>query len=139
MRPAEYSDIPEILRMGREFAKAIGKDVNREVLVPHLEGMINSEQALLAVDDGAMVAGILYPSYLDGEVTAQELWYWVDPDKRKQGKGKALIETFETWATAMGATVLLLTATHGMTHRVLGKIYSARGYKPQEHVYSKGI
>ena len=139
MREATREDLLELLRMSREFAKAIDRPLDREILVASLESMIDSEDALVLVDEGAMAAALLYPSYMDGHLTCQELWFWVDEDKRGQGVGSRLLDSIEGWAEMKGATEVLLTATQKLTPRKLGKLYRERGYAPQEHVYFKRV
>lgn len=139
MRPADYHDLPDILRMGREFAKSIGREIDREVFIPALERMIEDDNSLLGITEGGTVAGVLYPSFIDGQITAQELWWWVDKDQRQNGVGKILMDTFEAWAKSHGATILLATSTHALKPRIVGKIYAKRGYAPQEHVHIKRI
>lgn len=123
--------------MGREFAEAIGKELDRDHYVQSLEGLMDSDDGFLLITDGGMAAGLLFPSFVDGAKTAQELWWWVDPQARANGIGGNLLSAFEAWALENKAEQVLLTASHALTPRIIGKLYKARGYVPQEHVYVK--
>ena len=137
MRYAIRDDLLELLRMGGEFATSIGKDLDREQYTQALENLMESDEGFLIITDGGMAAGILFPSFVDGKRTAQELWWWVDPEVRANGIGGSLLSAFEAWAIENDAQQVLLTASHALTPRKIGKLYKARGYVPQEHVYVK--
>ena len=139
VREATRDDLLELLRMGREFADAIGMELDRERFVSSLESMMDSDDAWLVVTDGGMAAGLMYPSYFTDGLIAQELWWWVDPKARRNGIGSTLLEAFESWAIGKGARRILLTSTHKLKPNIIGKIYKEKGYSPQEHVYVKDI
>lgn len=137
IREAESSDLPELMRMGLAFTASIHQPLDPEIFVNTLENMMDNDDAFLVITEGGTASGLVYASYLDGNLMAQELWWWVDEDKRANGIGGALLSAFETWAASKGANRILLTATHDSTD--IGPFYISHGYQPQEHIYMKDI
>ena len=125
------------MRMGHAFTKSIHQPLDPETFVNTLERMMDNEDAFLVITEGGTASGLVYASYLDNDLVAQELWWWVDEDKRANGIGGALLSAFESWAMSKGASRILLTATHDSTD--IGPFYISKGYQPQEHIYMKDI
>ena len=139
MRQATREDLLELLRMAREFAKAAGEDMERERVVSTMENLMDSEDGIVLYDEGAMLAAMIFESPFSGKRVCQELFWWVDEDRRQSGVGAELLEGLESWAGFNGAERLIMVALQQLTPRKLGKIYRARGFKPLEHSYVKDL
>lgn len=140
MRSATRDDLLDLLEMGREFADAAGRDLDRETLVNTFEQMMDADDGFLLITEGGMLGGVVYPSFMDTNTKiAQELFWWVEPRARQNGIGDAMMTAFERWAIEQGAAQVIMVALHKLTPRKIGKIYKARGYEPLEHGYVKGI
>jgi len=137
VREATHDDILEILQMCRKFAETIKLEIDREYFVPVLEQMINNENAVILVTEGGTLGGVLYPAYFDGKLMAQELWIWVDEKVRGNGIGGALLDEFELWAIARGASRTIMGTAQRLMPRKIGSIYKGKGYALQEHLYMK--
>ncbi len=142
VRPATFSDIPQMLEMGRRFYEASGySDVTEfdpESLRVTYEALITSESAVVLVAEGAMAAALIYPFYFNAShKTAQEMFWWVDPDKR--GIGTKLFDALMAGVKAKGAQSLSMIALERLTPEKVGGIYERRGFRPSERSYIKKL
>lgn len=141
VRDATRDDMKDILRMGRQFCKALDEKFDRESVVAHVEWLIDDDRtvAMVAEDDGVvgMVSGVCIPNYFDNSrLMATEMWWWVDEGARTAGIGTALIDELESWAKGMGAERLSMMVMEQLDTRIV-KIYNERGYRRHETTYLK--
>jgi GNAT superfamily N-acetyltransferase len=139
MRQATRDDLLELLRMCRSFSEAAKHPIDRERIVSTHEALMDSEHGLVLIADGGMLTGIIADSLFNTGKFAQELFWWVDEDKRGSGVGKELLEAFEAWAGFNGADRVIMVALQELTPRKVGKLYRAAGYVPLEHSYTKEL
>jgi GNAT superfamily N-acetyltransferase len=145
IRPAVREDIPRILEMGERFFETAGWP---EVAAWDAESMARTLGFLIERDIGAvfvldeggdlvgMAGGMLNPFYFNaGHLTGQELFWWVEPEHR--GQGRFLFDALEDWARAAGAQSFTMIALDRIKPEVMGRIYRARGYRAAEHSYIK--
>ena len=140
IREAQISDFPEIIRMGREFAKSIGIPLDDESTLDTAENLIESDSSVLLIDEGVMAGVMAYPLYLNKNiVVAQELFWWVDEDKRGNGTGREILEAMENWARGVGANQLTMIAMSDTSPEFIEQVYLRDGYKPFEKTFVKGL
>jgi GNAT superfamily N-acetyltransferase len=96
--------------------------------------MDDDKLALLCGDKGMLLA-MTMPFIWGTKPTATEMAWWVEPDHRKSGIGKALIHSFQEWAKDKGCAAITLT---GLDSSV-SKMYDKLGYKLCEQTYIKEI
>jgi len=109
-----------------------GSDSHPREIAAFLDGSLTNPRAvLMAVDDRGAAVGFAELSirpYVDGcdtdHVAYLEGWY-VDPDHRRRGVGRALVGAAEAWARAQGSTefgsdTLLDNDLSAAAHRALG-------------------
>ena len=138
IREAKLSDMPEILRMARLFAESLDIPLDDESALDTAEGLIKSENAVLLIGDGVMASALAYPLYLNRYITiAQELFWWVDKDKRGNGSGREILVGLEQWARNIGAHQLSMMTMQGASPRFVEQVYLDNGYKPFENTYIK--
>ncbi len=143
IRDATIEDLPQILLLGEEFYNAtIHAELSKfcpETTSKTLEHLISEDTGILVVlDDGevrGMAGALLYPAYMTGELTGQELFWWCN----KKGKGLGLLDEIERQAEAKGATSFTMLSMDNMTPERLDKIYLGKGYNRSEHTYVKGF
>jgi GNAT superfamily N-acetyltransferase len=71
---------------------------------------------------------------------AQETFWYVEPEYRKNGVGEALFNTFEQWAKAKGAvTLVMATVGDKPSNKKVHDLYLKQGFLPLERHYFKGI
>lgn len=140
IREATASDLPRLVEMGRNFiAQTKYKDLiygNSEQMTLTLEGLIgNPSASFLVAESGAgelvgMIGAIMYVHPISGEVTANEIVWWVEPAHR--GIGISLLRHIERWTQGAEAA-LNMVAPDEKTAR----IYKALGYELIETVYQR--
>lgn len=139
VRLAQISDLPNILRMGREFWKAsgashIGFD-ERSATELILKLMSGPDGILLVAGDVGMAAAIVFPHYLNSaHITGQELFWWIDPEHRKSGIGKEMFVELEKWARSRAHSFSMIALANGDE---IGKFYLSLGYKKLETHYTR--
>lgn len=146
IRDPREEDLPEILRMGREFyaqtnsaEQGLGYD-EQDFLVSmgtyYDEGLF-----VVAEHEGELVggvAGITVPWFMcHRDVMVHEVWLWTDP-KAPAGTGDALRKALESWAAGIGARTTQLF-TPGNHEEGLARLYSRWGYKPAERSFYKRV
>ena len=139
IREAEFSDFPEIIRMGREFSESIGVPLDDESTLDTAENLIKSDSSVLLIGEGVMAGALAYPLYLNNNIIiAQELFWWVDKDKRGNGIGRELLTALEQWAKSVGAQQLIMIAMSNTSTEFVEQVYLRNGYKPFEKTFVKG-
>jgi GNAT superfamily N-acetyltransferase len=95
-------------------------------------GLRNEERKLQGIF-GAMK----YPDPNTGEMVANEMFWWVQPEAR--GQGRSLLEAYEAWAGEQGARYLTMVHLSNSMPERLRKLYERRGYRESETHYIKEI
>lgn len=85
---------------------------------------------------GMAAAGIAPAWWNKNILTAQELFYYCDPDHRK-GTGKLLFAALETAVKKRGVVLFSMAAEEGLRSDALTRLYRACGYFPTEKVFWK--
>lgn len=139
IREATEADIPNLLRWGEAFADAC--DLPGGLALDDAElffrQMIDSPNAVLLVGEGGAIGGLLHPSpYNAAHITGQELFWWVEPDKRGGRLGIMLLEALERAVVAQGAHSWTM-ASVGLDNGSVGRILERRGYRVTDRNYTK--
>lgn len=139
IRRATLSDLPEIMRMGREFLSLTPMgdvEASQEAVAKLIEQL---ECFLVHERDGkldAMIAMLVYPHYFNPSVlAAQELFWWCDPEARGKGVAAKLLSAAEGWAREKGAHSVQMLAMESLEPERVGAMYAKRGYVPLERSY----
>lgn len=129
----------DCLRMGRAFAEAAG-------LVSDDCSMLQTLRALMS-DGGLYVVGepvrgmagvLVYPAYFNAaQISAQELFWWVDPQARGTGAGRMLLDALEAHARERGAHTLTMIALDDVDGERVANLYRSQGYRPLERNFVK--
>lgn len=144
IREATPADIPRLLEMGRRF---ISESSYKHHIVENPEQMktlgeqiISNPNGMILVSDNGgklngMLALILFPHYVSGELIAGEVFWWVDPEAREGSTGLKLMRKAEEIAAEMGAKKMQMVAP---TQRI-GKLYEHLGYTEVESTYQRDL
>jgi len=141
IRLATIEDMPELLRMSQAFFDVSGysglttfdKDDSEELLKTLVDG-----NTLLTDGNGAMLGFVVFPMFMNrGTLIAQELFWWVDEDKRKSGVGLKLLRAAEKHAKELGAKAMMMLSIADLDGDKVNKLYKAKGYKPQEQSFMR--
>lgn len=143
IRPAIHSDAEKLIGMGRRFFEASGyEDITTfrpEVFAATLDHVFTNGVLLVADDNGpvGMAAALVYPFYFSGDMTAQELLWWVDEEHR--GIGGHLLDGLIAAVKAKGAQSLSMISLDKLNPEKVGKMYEKRGFRRSEHSYIKKL
>lgn len=142
MRPAEPSDIPVLVEMGRKFHAAAGLSAfyafDPASFAQTLSRLLESPDGAVFVTDGGMIGGLAYPLYLNAHhKCGQELFWWVEPERR--GRGRDLMATLEDWGRSRGASSFTMIALESQRPEAVGRLYRRAGYAPVEHTFVRSL
>ena len=87
-----------------------------------------------------ITGGLLFPLYfnLDYKVV-QELWWWVEEDKRGSDCGKLLYNALESWAKHKQADAFFMIALEDSRVETMAKVYKRKGFKAMERTFIKEL
>ncbi len=111
------------------------RDVGLKTLIDTLGR--NQQNIFYAKDDkGKYIGGIggtVYRHPWSGKIECSELFWYILPEHRRTGAGKALLDKLEQWARSMGAGNLVMTYIHGIGDDKMKAFYYREGFFPLEH------
>lgn len=139
IREATGDDIFQLVAWGEDFAEAcsLPGGIDRVDTAEFFAGMIESPNAVLLIDEGGAIGGMVHPSpYNKAHITGQELFWWVDPAKRGGRLGLMLLEALEDAVRAKGAHSWTM-ASVGLDNGSVGRILERRGYRQTDRNYTK--
>jgi GNAT superfamily N-acetyltransferase len=140
IREASMSDLPRIMELGDSFLrtgpyKNKHKSAHAEKFAALLIQSVG--RVLLWEEDNGQVTGLLafllLPHYFTGELTAQEVMWYVEPEYRKGCPALRLMWAAEELARNLGATTMQFTAPT----KAAAALYQRYGYKPLEMTFEK--
>ena len=139
MRPAEHKDIPDIVRMGKAFASALGEDHDVESIEITAKELIDSDIGVILIEDHAMAGALVVPNFFHkSRLIATELFWWVDKEARGNGAGLRLLNGLESWAKSKDAERLTMVGMESLDPRI-GVLYKRAGYKKFETSYVRKL
>ena len=143
IREATQGDIPQIVKLiSRSLVD--GPYAGKIKDNPEQTAMLASKiieslgKILLCEEDGkstGLLAFIVLPHYMSGEMIADELAWYVEPEARIGGAALRLLWEAEKLAHEMGATRIKFSAPN----QEVAHLYSRFGFKPIETVYVKEL
>lgn len=77
-----------------------------------------------------LLGGAIYPQFFSKGLTASELFVYVKPSARGGLIGKRLMDSFENWAFAMGASEIRVGVSSGIKQERTVGLYEKLGYTP---------
>jgi GNAT superfamily N-acetyltransferase len=149
VRRATVDDFPCYLELAQEFHAASPMhgvveldEVNYRQF--YLDSLANDNIGLwLAEFDGKIIGitgALAYPLYFNPtNLIVQELWWWLTPQARGSGAGKAMFETIIEWAKSKNAKAVFMIALEDDNVNKMTKLYARAGFKPIEHTYIKEV
>lgn len=144
IREASEGDFPSIVAAIEDFVAHSSYAQFDRVNGPHV---VDTLKALCASPDGLVLAmedegcfvgcfvGAKHAHLFSGEPMCGELFVWVRPDMR--GQGKALKARVEEWARGRGCKSMTFSFPESEAH--LDTVYRKWGYAPLERSYRKEL
>ncbi len=146
VRPAALNDIPDIVRMGQEFASYPGYEgqvrLEQDVFAERLHSLaVASDGCLWVLDDGGAVHGAIggfaAPSLFSSARHAAELFWFVDEAYRGNGGGRLLLNAIIAWAKHMDVVSLNMIEPPGSPE--IGALYERQGFKKFETYWNLNV
>lgn len=97
---------------------------------------------LVAIEDDKVVGafgGVISRDFACADLTASEVFFYVDEGSRGLGIGRALVGAYEEWAKISGATVISMVHMVELGAKKAGAMYHTLGYQPHDVVYFKRL
>ncbi len=148
IRDATKEDIGALVLIGeRFFDESRFADVMQfdpDSLRDTLEKLIEDPDGIVLVAAGpvnliGVAGGLVHPSYFNrAHITGQELFWWVDPDRRGV-VGSSLFDALELEARTKGARSWAMIALSTLNPDGVGQFYERHGYRPSERTYIKAL
>ncbi len=141
IRLATLEDMSQLLRMGESFFNASGysdittfnKDDSEKLLI----NLIDKEW-LLTDGVSTLLGFVVFPMFMNNDtIIAQELFWWVDEDKRKTGIGIEILKKAEDIAREHGATTMMMLSLKKLDGEKVNKLYKSLGYEEREQSYMR--
>ena len=136
--------------MGAQFFLASGLDkwfrFKKRCFSKLAADFMISDQAVVLVADGpmgtvvGMAAAIAYPCWFDDDhLTAQELFWWVEPSYRGGPMGAQLQQGLEDWARSKNCRTMEMGALEASRVETLAYMYERKGYGAKERIFCKSL
>lgn len=143
IRDATEADVKRIVEMGRAFFEISGQDdiatFDDEAAADTVRACMEEGVVLVLQKDGVLVGmagALIYRIYLSrDDITAQELFWWVEPEHR--GVGTELLKMLERRAKENGAASIAMIELESM--KGVGRLYERAGYRAHDHTYVKRL
>jgi GNAT superfamily N-acetyltransferase len=140
IRLATIEDLPRVVEMGRRFRRetsyAEKLKENAAQMLALAERLVAGNGLLLAERSErliGMLGFVVYPHFISGEITAGEIFWWVEPEFR--GEGLRLLREAEKCARQAGATRMQMIAPNDR----VAHVYRRVGYEFVESTYQKEL
>lgn len=134
------ADLPTLVAMARRFLGSVyaGKlPDNPAQLETFGRGLLTNPASTVWVAEDetpiGLIAMLLYTHPMSGELTATEVVWWVNPERR--GVGVRLFKRAEAWARAQGAVLLQMIAPT----EAVARFYERCGFDRIETTYHRRL
>jgi len=138
-REATMEDLREVTRMttrffeSTDYSKLMGIQSDPQSVVNSARTFITSPECFVGITDGGMICGKLgtWPINLN-QTVAQEIAWWVDPDKRGGRTAIELFKGFKAWAIRVGAAGITMSCLDCLNGEKISKFYERLGFRQSE-------
>jgi GNAT superfamily N-acetyltransferase len=144
VRPATLADVPAIVRMAERFYETTSytrwADFNPATVAALAENLAENHVLLVAEHEGAVVGMVglfVAPFMFNADRTAAyEVVWWVDPEGRETGAGKALLRSIEPACREKGCAAIQMVHLSNSPPQA-AMLYERAGYGHTESSYTK--
>tara|TARA_R110002051_G_C8697545_1_gene493889 strand:+ start:220 stop:654 length:435 start_codon:yes stop_codon:yes gene_type:complete len=141
IRLAVKSDIDNLLRMSELFFNSSGYSeittFNKEDSEQLLNNLIDLGTILTDGESG-MIGFVMFPIFMNNStIMSQELFWWVDEEKRGSRVGVELLKGAEKISKESGATVMNMLSLEDLNGKKVNELYQRLGYKRKEQSYMR--
>ena len=93
--------------------------------------------------DGKVVGicgAMIFPLYFSPEtMTAQELFWWIEPEARGTTANKQMMFEMQSWAEQAGASQFFMIALENDRSKAMERVYNRNGFTPIERTFTKEL
>ncbi len=149
IRQAKISDLPRLQIMGAKFFKVSGLDkwfsFKPRSFSQLCTRLMENDQAVILVAEReigaiAMAAALAYPCWFNEDhLTAQELFWWVEPEFRGGQVSGQLHRGLEDWARSRRCLTMEMGALEASRPEALAALYKRKGYGAKESIFCKRL
>lgn len=147
IKEATINDFRKIDKMARAFyaeatyPEIYGAEVDEDSLIQFVVSMITDENKVIFIDeDHGMISGVVIPWFFNNnKLFAQEMAWWVEPEKRNTMLGGRLFKTFEKWAVSKGADFMAMGTLNPTSNGKVARFYEKQGMINTETMYGKQL
>lgn len=143
-------DAKFLLPLLREFFKDTQQakfvELEEDGVVALVSSLIENKDSaavFVAVEDRKLIGctgAMLYPLWFaPSHLTGQEMFWYVDRDRRKSKAGKKLFQALEDWARKMGANSFAMSTLSHLDEKRIAQMYESKGYVPYERAFVKEL
>jgi len=143
---ATYGDIPELMSFGPNYSKEIYPEFeyDENVLFENVVNCIDNPNIAFWIyreNDEAVgtAAFVLAKPFSGGPLTAMEIMWYIVPELRGGGRGKALLLAVEEELRGMGAETVQVSRTAVLMPKTIEAILVGGGYEPYERSFRKQL
>lgn len=144
VRNATPADVPAIVRMSERFYETTSycawADFNAETVEALSQNLIDNHVMLVAEHEAevvGMVGLFVAPFMFNSErVGAYEVVWWVEPEGRASGAGRALLSAVPAACEARGCAAVQMVHLANSPPQA-GALYESAGYRHTESSYTK--
>lgn len=144
IRPAAAGDLPAVVRMSARFYETTSystwADFNPETVHDLAANLAENHVLLIAEHEGeavGMVGLFVAPFMFNSDRTAAyEVVWWVEPEGRATGAGKALLSAIQPACEAKGCVAIQMVHLANSPPQA-GLLYERAGYRHTESSYTK--
>ena len=141
VRLATKEDIPNLLRMSELFFNASGYQSITTFNKSDSQELLNNlvdVGTMLTDGKSAMIGFVIFPLFMNKKtIMSQELFWWVDEDKRGTRVAIELLKAAEKISKQSGATVMNMLSLEDLNGEKVNKLYQRLGYERKEQSYMR--
>lgn len=136
VRPANLSDVPELVKLGQSFIQEApnyhSRQFDADALQQNLEGVVNGLGSIFVVEDQDEIAGgivcLTSKDWFNNDVIAFEQVFYIKPAYRTSRASFLLLDAFIAWSKHMGASRIQCGTTTGINTRGCIRLYEHFGF-----------
>lgn len=143
IRLATKEDIPRLCELGKDFIEVSGyadiAEYDERSCVRMLELMITCKTCFTDGEYG-VIGFMISPLFFNiQKLSAVELFWWVDKEKRGSSLGIRLLKAAEEQARKLGAKNFSMLSIDRLKSRKLDSLYTKLGYSLSERIYMRRL
>lgn len=136
VRPANLSDVPELVKLGQSFIQEAPnyqiRPFDADALRLNLKNVVNGQGAIFVVEDQDDIAGgivcLTSKDWFNNDVIAFEQVFYIKPAYRTSRASFLLLDAFIAWSKHMGASRIQCGTTTGINTRGCIRLYEHFGF-----------